>query len=297
MLEKILGPLAARWAWLATALRVQSRFGELNGNYLASAVTLNLFTSMFPALLVGVAIVGFFTNRDAAFSASVLDSLGLSGEGRAMVEDALTKAAESRKAASLIGFLGLLWAGLGVAAAIEHAFDRTWQHTGGGIKDKGRAVVWGTGALLILGGSIAVTAVVDYFLPPVFNVLVLIVAVALNAAFALWTFKVLSHQKLSWRAYLPGAVLAGIGLEIIKQASSLLGQLLGGSSALYGSIGVVFGILAVMLIFGRLLVYSSVLNVIRWEEDNGTVTVEIDVPKVPGEVPTETDRSGAVDPE
>lgn len=297
MLEKILGPLARKWPWLATALRVQERYGAIRGNYLASAVTLNLFTSLFPALLVGIAVVGFFTNSDATFSASVIDSLGLTGEGRAMVEDALANAAESRRAASVVGFVGLLWSGLGVAAALEHAFDSTWQHTGGGIKDKLRGLAWGTGALVILGLSIAVTAVVDYFFSGIFNVLVVVAAVALNTAFALFTFRVLSHQKLPLKAYLPGAVFAGVGLEVIKQAASILGQLLGGSSALYGSLGVVFGILAVMLIFGRLLVYSSTLNVVRWEEDNGTVTVNIEVPKVPGEVPTGTDRSGAVEPE
>jgi hypothetical protein len=40
-----------------------------------------------------------------------------------------------------------------------------------------------------------------------------------------------------------------------------------------------------------------VVNVIRWEEDNGTVTVEIETPRVPGEVSVEATRAGEVRPE
>jgi uncharacterized BrkB/YihY/UPF0761 family membrane protein len=64
------------------------------------------------------------------------------------------------------------------------------------------------------------------------------------------------------------------------------------SSALYGSIGVVFAILAWLFFFGRLVVYVAVVNVIRWEEDHGTVTVEIELPKHPDTVAVEATRSG-----
>ena len=40
------------------------------------------------------------------------------------------------------------------------------------------------------------------------------------------------------------------------------------------------------------MVYSAVVNVIRWEEDHGTVTAEIEIPRVPGSVPVTATRSG-----
>ena len=64
------------------------------------------------------------------------------------------------------------------------------------------------------------------------------------------------------------------------------------SSALYGSLGVVFAVLAWLVFFGRLIVYASVLNVVRWEEDHGTVTAEVQVPRLPGQVPVEATRAG-----
>ena len=68
------------------------------------------------------------------------------------------------------------------------------------------------------------------------------------------------------------------------------------ASALYGTLGVVFATLAWLLFFGRLVVYSAVLNVVRWEEDHGTKTVGLEVPKVPGEVALEATRAGETRP-
>lgn len=297
MLERILGPLARRWAWVGVALRVQERFGSVKGSYLAAAVTLNLFTSLFPALLVGIAVIGFFTNQSDDFAKEIISNLGLTGTAADTVNSALDKAAESRKTASLVGFLGLLWSGLGVVAAIEYALDATWQHTGRGIKDKARGLLWGVGALIFIGASIGLTTAVDVVAEGIpLLILSAVIAVVVNIGLWLFTFVVLSYQRLPWKAYLPGAILAGVGMEIVKQLATVLGKFLGGSSLLYGSIGAAFAILAVLAIIGRLVVYASVLNVIRWEASNGTVTVDIEVPKVPGEVPTETDRAGAVDP-
>jgi uncharacterized BrkB/YihY/UPF0761 family membrane protein len=66
------------------------------------------------------------------------------------------------------------------------------------------------------------------------------------------------------------------------------------SSALYGSLGVVFAIIAWLFFFGRLLVYASTLNVVLYERQRGTVTVEVEAPRFPGEVPTGATRRGVV---
>jgi hypothetical protein len=39
-----------------------------------------------------------------------------------------------------------------------------------------------------------------------------------------------------------------------------------------------------------------VLNVVMWEEKHGTVTVELDVPRVPGEVAQGASRAGDTPP-
>jgi membrane protein len=299
VLNRIFGPLARRWPWVATALRMQERFGEVKGGYLASAVTLNLFLSLFPLLLVAIAVVGFITDRSTDIPTRIIDNLGITSDStREVFTNALNSAAHTRKAASIIGFLGLLWSSLGVVAAIEYALDATWQITGRGIKDKLRGLAWSIGALIILGISVAVTTLANVFADgSAFAVLSALIAIVVNTGFWMWTFLILSYHRLPWRGFVPGAIFAGIGLEIIKQVATRLSFLFGGASALYGSVGAIFTIFAVLALFGRLIVYASVLNVVRWEEDHGTVTIDIEVPRVPGSVPLESDRAGAIDPD
>ena len=54
-----LGRLGQRWPWFGVALRVNDRYGDINGSFVASAVTLAAFISIFPLLLVGIAVLGF----------------------------------------------------------------------------------------------------------------------------------------------------------------------------------------------------------------------------------------------
>ncbi len=294
MLDKIFAPLCARFGWARTALAVQKRFGELKGNYLAGALALNLFLSLFPLLLVTISIVGFFTKHDTEVPLQLVASFGLSGPVATSVVQALNTAAESARAASVIGLVGSLWSGLGVAAAIEYVIDATWQVAGRGIKDKLRGLGWSAGALLLIILSVGMAAAVDYFAAGlVFGVTSVLLSLVINFLLWMWTFSFLSFRRLPWGAHVPGAVLAAAGLEVVKGLASLVPNLFTGSGAVYGSIGVVFGILASILLLGRIITYASILNVIRWEEKNGTTTIDIEVPKVPGQAPTEADRAGA----
>jgi uncharacterized BrkB/YihY/UPF0761 family membrane protein len=58
---------------------------------------------------------------------------------------------------------------------------------------------------------------------------------------------------------------------------------------------VIFALLAWLFLLGRLFVYSCALNVVLYERSAGTVTVEVDAPRVAGQVPTHANRSGVVD--
>jgi len=60
-------------------MSVQDRYSELDGNVVASAVTMSIFISLFPALLVGTAIVGFVAAGSVDVSQQLIDKLGLSG--------------------------------------------------------------------------------------------------------------------------------------------------------------------------------------------------------------------------
>jgi membrane protein len=173
-----------------------------------------------------------------------------------------------------------------------------WQVTGRGLKDKAIGFLWLVGAAVLFAASFGVTSLIGAlpgFLAPV-N---LVVGIGLSFALFLWTMKILPSRDVGLRALVPGAIVGAIGLEVLKVVGGVyVPRLVASSSATYGSIGIVFAILAWLLFFGRLIVYSSVVNVVRWEEDHGTVTIDIRVPNLPGPQHDEqASRAGQHDPD
>jgi uncharacterized BrkB/YihY/UPF0761 family membrane protein len=83
-------------------------------------------------------------------------------------------------------------------------------------------------------------------------------------------------------------VLKAVGALYVPRA-------IASSSALYGSIGVVFAVLAWLALYARLVVYGAVVNVLRWEAREGTDTIEIQVPHHEGQVPVTANRGGAIE--
>src|SRR5436309_1539841 len=243
-------------------------------------------------MLVAIGVLGFFSLHHNVTS-DLISSLGINDPTISkQLNDAVTSAQQSRKTASVVGLIGLLWSGLGLVASIQYALDSVWQVKGRGIKDKLVALAWLAGCAILFALSLGGTTVIN-FLPGVLDPLAIVVSLAFDVFLWLFTLYVLPHRKIPWKALLPGAILGTAGLEILKLLGGIyVPRLVASSSGLYGSIGTIFALLAWLFLFGRLLVYAAVLNVVRWEEDHGTVTVEIELPKLPGEVPVQASRSG-----
>ena len=285
----------ARWPWLDRVLSVQERFGAIGGGPLSSSITLATFLSLFPLLLVLIAVVGFLSAGRADFTSDVISELGLQGEAAQAVEDAIVIAEDSRQAASIIGLVGLLWAGLAVVGAMQAAFNAAWQVTGRGLLDRLVALRWLLGA----GTLFLVTAALGPALSWLPGWLVVV-----NIAAGPPSPPRSSSGPTARSATTPSAGACTcrarsswpVGFEILKVVGAVyVPRLVSGSSALYGSIGVVFATLAWLAIYARLIVHGAVLNVVQYEAAAGTVTVEIEVPRIEGEVPLSANRGGAVD--
>jgi uncharacterized BrkB/YihY/UPF0761 family membrane protein len=168
--------------------------------------------------------------------------------------------------------------------------------SGRGLKDKGVGLLWLAGSGLLLAVSFAITGSLN-FLPWFLAPLVLVVGLAFDVALWIFTLKVLTNRPVPWKSLLPGAAVGAIGLELLKAIGSIyVPRAVASSSALYGSLGTVFAILAWLFFFGQLTTYAAVLNVVRWEEDNGTVTAEIELPRMPGQVQVGVTRAGESTP-
>lgn len=276
------------------ALRVQTRFTEVQGPALANGIALQTFLSLFPIVVVAVSVVGFLAAGDPDFASSVIDGLDLDGEVADTITTAIERAESSRRASSIIGFAGLAISALNLVTALQRASDAAWQTTGKGLRDKLRALALFGGVSAIFLASMALGAL-GSLLPVGTRPATWLVGFAVNTALFLWTFSVIGRLRVPWRERLPGAALCAVGFELLKVVGGIaVPRMVESSSSLYGPLGIVFALLAWLAILGRLIVYGTVLNVVRFEDRHGTVSVPIDVPRAAAGLPVAVNRAGAV---
>lgn len=298
-MKQKLRALGRRWHWLGRALDVQDRVGEINGGFAASAITVSVFIALFPLLLVAIAVVGFWASGDDDLPGRVIDNLGLTGAGADTVESAIATASDSRRAASVVGLLGLAWSASGVAVALQQGVRAPWQERTEGIRDRLLGLAWLAAAGVGFAAAIALGGLLNFVPDEVPTVVVALAAIAVGLAAEIglfwWMFWGLGTRQVPARDLLPGAIAAGIGFEVLKLVGTVyVPRLVANSSALYGQLGVVFAILAWLAVFARLIVYASAFNAVRFEAYEGTAEVPVRVPRMPGRDPVAATRAGVM---
>lgn len=297
MLETTLAKPARKMKWLRTMLRVQDRFAEVEGNVLANDLSLQLVKSLIPLIVIAIAVVGFVAGQQTD-PATVLDQTQVSGQAKDVLSTMITTAAHSKNAASVVGLLGLLYSGLTVVNSIAMCVDSPWQATTRGLKE----FLYGLAFVIVAGTLFALSFVGAAFvgnaeqvgeLAPVLGV---VPGLLMNFLLGLVTFKLMLNRKVPLKHHIPAAIFGAVGLELLKQfATLLLPRMVSSSSSLYGPVGALFGVLALFVFFGKLLVYMACLDVVIWESRYGTVTVDVRAPRMPGEaVPIGGTRGGLI---
>ena len=275
-------------------LRVTDRFGAVGGGPLSASIALSAFVSLFPLLLVAIAVVGWLSSGDSDFATRLISDLGLEGRSAQVVTDAIGAAEGSRHAASIVGFVGLLWSGLGVIRSLQTAINAVWQERAQGLADRLAALRWLAGAVVLFLGTAALGPIATQ-LPGWAAPLLVVAGLALSTVLFVWTYTTLGHVHQGWRAHVAGAVVVAVGFEVLKEVGSFwVPRAVASSSALYGSLGVVFAVLAWLALYGRLIVYGAVVNVLRGESEEGTDVITIEVPHHEGDAPVVATRGGAV---
>lgn len=289
--------LGERWPALGTALRTQQRFAEINGNFVSAAITVSIFISVFPLLLVAIAVIGYLASGDQGWAERFVDGLELTGAARDTVVDAVTRASESRQAASVVGLLGLLWSGTNVGLALQRGVRAPWQEPARGMRDRLQATLWLVTAAIGFTAAIALTGALNWIPDQIPGFvawfLTILVGLAIGTGLFLWMFWGLSTRNVPARDLLLGAVVAAIGFEVLKLVGTVyVPRLVARSSSLYGPLGIVFALLAWLMILARLIVYMSTLNAVRFEETTGRRTVAVYVPDLPGTEILAANRGG-----
>jgi membrane protein len=257
--------IAARVPPLEYALRVLDRYSHTHGNVNANSITLTAFLSLFAVTLLAVAAVGYLDASDVNVAKEITEALGLTGDAARVVTQAVNTARDSARFATIIGFVGVVTVGTSFAGSIGTAYNVQWGVLGRGLIDRARGLVWllGIGALFALG--VLATSLWTQ-LPGELAPLLVIVTVSINAVAWAFTSWWLPNRKISWRVMLPGVLVGAVSLELLKVLGGIwVPRLISNSSELWGAIGAVFALIAWILIFGRVIVYVTVIEALEAE--------------------------------
>lgn len=257
--------VAARTPSLAYLLRVFDRYSHTHGNVNANSITLTAFLALFAITLLAVAAVGFLDATDVNIAKEITNALGLSGEGADVVTKAVTTARESARFASIVGLIGVLTVGTSFAGSIGTAYNVQWGVQGRGLADRARALVWlaGIGVLFVIG---AIATSWWNELPAPLTPLLVLVTIGINALAWIFTAWWLPNRRTTLRVMLPAVLVGAVALEVLKLVAGIwVPHLITNASELWGAIGVVFALIAWILVFGRVIVYVTVIEALEAE--------------------------------
>jgi YihY family inner membrane protein len=251
---------------LAIALAVQKKFSDDGAGNLAALIAYYAFLSLFPLLLLAVAVLGFVLQSDPGARATILNSglkeipiIGTSFDLGHL---------KGSTVGLVVGAVGALAAGLGVTVVVQTTFNQVH-----GVAHRYRpnfftARVRGLGLLAVLGVLQIVSTVVTGFVSTGTGgiglaIAGIVAALACNLLLFFAAFRLLTSRQIETHDLWPGIIFSSIGWEILQSVGGLyVKHVLHGATQTYGSFATVIGLLAWLFLGARLVVYAAELNAV-----------------------------------
>lgn len=253
-----------RHASLDAVFDVVDRDVEVGGGILAGALAYRFFIWLLPFALVLVAGLGLGSDAASTSPESAAESLGLAG----LVSSSVASAAKdsARWYALLVGVPILFLATRSVLRALIGAHRLVWTDLRAAApRPTPRATLR---LLALILSFFAVTAIAEAARAwsSGFGVLVSLILIGPYAGIWLLISIRLPHRDADWKSLLPGALLFGVGIELLQLAVAyVIAPMSLNKQGTYGALGMAAGVLLGLFFFSRLTVGAAVLNATLWE--------------------------------
>ena len=258
--------MAAVQSWLP--VRVLSAFGASQASNYASALAFNAMLAMFPLILGVLAVIGL-SIRDPAIELRFQELIVQSFPGSAQPEmlKALHGVKQSAGWLGIVSIGGLIWSASGVFATMEFVFAEIF-----GIKQrdfvrqKAMGFVMMFALVVAVGLTVAANSLagvlpntVSWLVSFPFGALVMVVLLVL-------LYRLVPNRAFGLRDVLPGALLAGVLIEVMSLAFPLYARISGGFNS-YGKEFALFFLLAAWFyLLSNLILLGAVYNKFRLGE-------------------------------
>ena len=261
-----------RRPWLGFPLAVIKKFGDDQAGNLAALIAYYGFFSLFPLLLVLVALLGLILRSNSELQTEIIGS-ALSQFpiiGDQIRQNLPALSGEGAGVALGVGTVTALWAGLGVMQAAQIALNDVWDIP---MKQRPSFIQTRVRALIMLAvlGTFALASTVlagvgtwEGSVGTALRVVAFAGSLVLNfLAFGV-AYRVLTERRLSWSDVFAGAAFAAVAWGALQALGSFyVNHQLKQSTQVYGFFGFVLGLLAWIYLGAQILLLGAEINVVK----------------------------------
>ena len=232
----------------------------VGGEIMAGAIAFRFFVFLLPLVLVLVSLLGIAAKADSQGADHVAKRAGIGGIAAKSVSDSARLSDGGRWFALVLGLFALYSTSIALVRAVRIAHALAWGTTATPMRKKWKSALFLFGVTL---GALVIVSGVSQFRENhrLIGLFMLLASVVAYAAAWLGISLLLPHRDAEWLELVPGAVLVGVGLEVLHFVTVYyISRKVSSASDLYGPIGAAVAILLWAYLIGRLVVASAVLN-------------------------------------
>jgi membrane protein len=264
--QRVMGNVVVR-----TTLGVMDTANQAGAPLFAAALAFTTLFAVVPLLLLFAGVLGWVI-QDAVQRSALLGQLVSYFPPLAdVLSNSLEGVVAQRGALSLVGLVGLLWGASNYYAALDEVMRRIF--SGGNVRgffsQRLRGIVTVLVLVALMLGTLVLNSVFAYLSQQIsgsfWSFAFPLVALAGTITVVLGVYLLVPAAPPSWRAALPAAIVAGIGIGLLTNLFSLLTPWLIGGLLAFGVIATVFGALIWLSFSYQILLYGAAWA--RWRRD------------------------------
>jgi membrane protein len=246
------------------AFEAVERDGEVGGGIIAGSLAYRLFIWLLPLALVCVAGLGLASDAASETPDEAAEQLGLEGLVSSSIADAANSS--SRWYALLIGVPVLFWATRSVLRVLIGAHRLVWMDARATAPKATPVAALKLLVLMLSFGAVATVASALRSWSSAPGLLATLLSLGAYSGLWLLISLQLPHRGSDWRALIPGAVLFGVGIDVLNVVIAyVITPWALAKQGTYGALGVAAALLVALFMVSRLAVAAAVVNATLWE--------------------------------
>lgn len=242
-----------------------SRDKEVAGGVLGGGLAYRFF---FCVLALTVLLAGGLGLASASGADVAEDSseVGITNAFARIVANAAEQSESGRWWLILTGLVLVIWFSWGLLRALHLVHAAAWRIPPPRLRNLPRALGFVVAAPIVL---LVATGAAGWVRAHAADPFGLLATLAIGVGFGaiwVWVSMYLPSKEVPWTAFLPGAILLGLGIEALHLFTTYyLEKKLANASDLYGVLGLATTALFYLFLVGRGVVWAAELNAVVWE--------------------------------